>query len=104
MMVLVCEGEPQRCGFIARILMALPERTAITLCLKVRVVDVESDTKNAIDVTVVRNDADKPCVFYQIFDNIACLTSSSSVKLEEVISMNNTVYNTTLFNVVIRYI
>jgi hypothetical protein len=49
-----------------------------------RVLDVESDAKNAIDVTVVRNDTGKPGGFYQSSDNTAGLTPPSNVRLEEV--------------------
>jgi hypothetical protein len=94
MVVLVCESKLQRCGFIARLLLALPEQTAMMLWLKAKVLEVESDAKNAIDVTVVRNDIDMPGSFYRSFDNTACLTHPSNVRLEEV-NLPKTFYSQT---------
>jgi len=59
-----------------------------------RVLDVESDAKNAIDITAGRNDTDKPDYFYRSFDNTLCLTPSSNMRLEEV-NVSKTFYNPT---------
>jgi hypothetical protein len=59
-----------------------------------RVLGVESDAKNAIDVTVVRNDTNKSGGFYRSFDNTACLTPSSNVRPEEV-NLSKTFYSQT---------
>ena len=59
-----------------------------------RVLDVESDAKNAFDVAVVRNDTDNPGGFCRGFDNTACLTPPSNMRLEE-INLSKTFYSQT---------
>jgi hypothetical protein len=81
MVVLLCEGKPQRCGWIAKVLLAVPQQTAMMLWLQVKVLDVEPDATNA--VVVVRSDTDEPGGFYRRFDKTACLTLSLNVRLEE---------------------